>query len=175
MEKEIGYNSIKTMPKYLEIKAHLTVGELEKRYRQSKQITERNHYHIVWLMAQGRRVPEVAKITGYNAERVRQIVRGYNTEGPTSLRDKRRGRNGRPRLLSASQEALLQQEFEEAFARGEPYTGVQVARRMSEILERPVARMRGWDMLGRWQHRLKVPRPAHVKRDQQAGEVFKKT
>ena len=163
------------MPKYLEVKAHLSVGELEKRYRQSKQITERNHYHIIWLMSQGRRVSEVAEIVGYNAERVRQIVRRYNKEGPASLADKRAGRSGRRRLLTAAVEKNLQNEVVEAFVDGQPYTGVQVARRMSELLGREVHPARGWDLLQRWGHRLKVPRPEHVKRDKQAGEVFKKT
>ena len=163
------------MPKYLEVASHLSVGELETRYRQSKQITERNHYHIVWLMAQGRRVPEVAEIVGYNVERVRQIVRKYNVEGPASLTDKRAGRSGRPRLLSAREERNLQNEVEEAFAQGQPYTGVQVAQRMSELLGRAVYPAWGWELLQRWGHRRKVLRPEHVKRDKQAGEVFKKT
>jgi transposase len=163
------------MPKYLEAEPHLSSAELERRYRQSKHITERNHYHMIWLMSQGRRVPEVAKIVGYNVERVRQIVRQYNAEGPASLRDKRAGRSGRPCLLSAAQERELQSEVEEAFAQGQPYTGVQVAQRMSEMLGHPVYPARGWELLQRWGHRLKVPRPAHVKRDKQAGDVFKKT
>ena len=169
------YNKTKTMPKYLELKLHLSSDELEKRYRQSKQITERNHYHIIWLMSQGRRVPEVAEIVGYNVERVRQIVRQYNVEGPASLVDKRAGRSGRPRLLSTADEQELQKEVEAAFADGQPYTGVQVAHRMSEILGRTVHPARGWALLKRWQYRLKAPRPEHVKRDKQAGEVFKKT
>ena len=122
------------MPKYLEVASHLSVGELETRYRQSKQITARNHSHIIWLMSQGRRVPEVAEIVGYNVERVRQIVRKSNAEGPASLVDKRAGRSGRPRLLSAREERDLQSEVEEAFAQGQPSTGVQVAQRMSELL-----------------------------------------
>lgn len=163
------------MPKYLEVKPHLRTHELEKRYKQSQQITERNHYHIIWLMSQGRRVPEVAEIVGYNVERVRQIVRQYNVAGPASLTDKRAGRSGRRRLLSAHEERDLQNEVEEAFAQGQPYTGVQVAHRMSELLGCAVYPARGWELLLRWGHRLKVPRPEHVKRDKQAGEVFKKT
>lgn len=163
------------MPKYLELKPHLSPPELEKRYRQSQQITERNHYHIIWLLSQGRRIPEVADIVGYNAERVRQIVRQYNAEGPASLVDNRAGHSGRRRLLSPEAEAALQKEVETAFAAGQPYSGVQVAQRMSEILGRPIHPARGWALLQRWKHRLKVPRPEHVKRDKQAGEVFKKT
>ena len=45
---------------------------------------------------------------------------------------------------------------------------------MSELLGRTVYPARGWELLQRWEHRLKVPRPEHVKRDKQAGEVFKK-
>lgn len=163
------------MPKYLEVKPHLSEAELAKRYRQAKQITERNHYHIIWLMAQGRRVREVAQITGYNVERVRQIVRSYNAAGPMSLVDKRQGRSGRPRLLTPEREQALQKEVDEAYAQGQPYTGVQVAQRMSEILGRTVHPARGWAVLRRWGHRLKVPRGEHVKRDKAAGEVFKKT
>lgn len=66
-------------------------------------------------------------------------------------------------------------EVEEAFAQGQPSTGVQVAQRMSALLGRAVYPARGWELLQRWGHRLKVPRPAHVKRDKQAGNVFKKT
>ena len=162
------------MPKYLEVASHLSVGALETRYRQSKQITARNHSHIIWLMSQGRRVLEVAEIMSYNAERVRQIVRKSNAEDPASLVDKRAGRSGRRRLLTTEVKQDLQQEVEAALADGQPYTGVQVAQRMSEILGRTVYPARGWALLQRWGHRLKVPRPEHVKRDKQADEVFKK-
>ena len=111
------------MPKYLEVASHLSVGELETRYRQSKQITARNHSHIIWLMSPGRRMPEVAGIVGYNVERVRQIVRKSNAEGPASLKDKRAGRRGRPRLLPPEAEADLQKEVEAALAAGNPIRG----------------------------------------------------
>ena len=163
------------MPKYLKVNPHLSVEELEKRYRQAKGATERNHYQIIWLMAQGKRSHEVAEVTGYHVERVRQIVRDYNHGGPEQIGDHRPGRSGRKRLLTAEQEAALQAEVEQAFADGQAYTGVQVAQRMSEMLGRPVHPARGWALLQRWQHRLKQPRRQHVKRDVAEGEAFKKT
>ena len=78
-------------------------------------------------------------------------------------------------MLSPREEKELQNEVEEAFAQGQPYTGVQVAQRMSELLGRAVYPARGGELLQRWGSRRKVPRPEHVKRDKQAGEVFKKT
>jgi transposase len=163
------------MPKYLQVKPHLSVEELEQRYGRAKGVTERNHYQIIWLMAQGKRSHEVAAVTGYHVERVRQIVRDYNKGGPAQVGDQRPGRGGRKRLLTAEQEAILQAEVEQAFTDGQPYTGVQVAQRMSEVLGRPVHPARGWTLLQRWQHRLKLPRRQHVKRDVAEGEAFKKT
>lgn len=39
------------MPKRVSIEDHLSVAELEKRYRQAKEPIERSHYQIIWLQA----------------------------------------------------------------------------------------------------------------------------
>jgi transposase len=126
-------------------------------------------------MSGGKRSHEVAEVTGYHVERIRQIVRRYNKEGPSGLGDQRQHNKGKPRLLTAEQEAELKDEVEEAFAAGRPRTGVQVAHRMSEILGRPVRRERGWELLKRWEQSLKVPRRQHVKQDPAALDLLKKT
>jgi transposase len=162
------------MPKYLQLKPHLSSEELEAGYRKSKTGIERSHYQVIWLLSQGKRSQEVAEVTGYHVERVRQLVRRYNTQGPAGLGDQRQHNAGGEALLSEQQEADLKAEVEQAFADGQPYTGVQVAKRMSEILGRPVRRQRGWELLKRWKHALKVPRRRHVKFDDQAAELFKK-
>lgn len=162
------------MPKYLQLEAHLSQEELEAGYRRSKTGIERSHYQVIWLFCQGKRSQEVAEVTGYHVERVRQLVRRYNAQGPSALGDQRQHNTGGEALLSERQEAELKAEVEQAFAEGQPYTGVQVARRMSEILGRPVRRQRGWELLKRWKHRLKVPRRQHVKYEDKAAELFKK-
>ena len=54
------------MPKRITIAPHLTEEELCQRYRQSKEVTERTHYQIIWLLTQGKKTKEVAEITGYS-------------------------------------------------------------------------------------------------------------
>lgn len=163
------------MPKQLEITRHLTVAELETRYHSATEGIERSHYQIIWLLSRGKRSHEVADVTGYHVERVRQIVRRYNQHGPAALGDQRQHNQGKARLLTPEQETQLQNEAETAFAEGRPYNGPQLARRMSELLGRPVRRERGWELLTRWQHRLKVPRPQHAKQAPHAVETLKKT
>lgn len=47
------------MPRRLQIAPHLSVEELEQRYRASKDGVERSHYQIIWLLAQGQKSEEV--------------------------------------------------------------------------------------------------------------------
>ena len=54
------------MPKRLTIQPHLSLGELETRYRQANAPIERSHYQIIWLFYSGRPMEEVADVTGYS-------------------------------------------------------------------------------------------------------------
>jgi hypothetical protein len=56
------------MPKRISIIPHLTIDELEQRYRQTTEPIERSHYQIIWLLAQGRLTEEVAAVTGYGRD-----------------------------------------------------------------------------------------------------------
>ena len=56
------------MPRQVQIQPHLSVEELEQRYRQASDGVERSHYQIIWLLAKGRRSSEVAQITGYSRQ-----------------------------------------------------------------------------------------------------------
>lgn len=161
------------MPNYLQIEGHLSEGELEERYRSAKGGIERGHFQVIWLLSQGKRSQEVAEVTGYHVKRVRQLARRYNREGPQGLGDQRQHNPGRKRLLTQQQESELQAEVEAAFTAGQAYTGVDVARRMSEILGQPVIRQRGYELLKRWKHQLKVPRRQHIKQDPKAVDLFK--
>ncbi len=53
------------MAKRMIIQPHLSIEELAIRYRKAKDGVERSHWHIVWLLAQGKPSREVAMVTGY--------------------------------------------------------------------------------------------------------------
>ena len=70
------------MPKYVCVAAHVSIDELENRYRKATDPVERSHFQMIWLLAQGKRVPEVAEVTGYCANWIRILARRSNQKGP---------------------------------------------------------------------------------------------
>ena len=100
------------MPKRISISPHLSLDELETRYRQAKAPIERSHYQIIWLLAQGRPTQEVAAVTGYSRNWIYELVWGYNRIGPESLGDGRHQNPGAEPLLTDVQQALLWQALQ---------------------------------------------------------------
>jgi hypothetical protein len=82
------------MPKRIQITPHLSVDELEKRYRHAKDGVERSHYQIIWLLARGHWSEEVAQLTGYSRSWIYELVWGYNRLGVEAIGDKRRQNAG---------------------------------------------------------------------------------
>lgn len=97
------------MPKRITIAPHLSLDELESRYRQAKDPVLRSHYQIIWLLATGRPTEEVAAITSYSRSWIYELVWGYNRKGPESLGDGRHQNPGaKPQLDDVQQANLLQ-------------------------------------------------------------------
>ncbi len=135
------------MPKHIHIEPHLDLEELQRRYREAKDPVERSHYHIIWLLAQGRTTKEVSHITGYSRSWIYELVWGYNNTGPDSLGDKRHEHKGKDPLLNKIQQAQLWEVLQSPPAEGGSWNGRKVADWMSEILGRPISRQRGWEYL----------------------------
>lgn len=163
------------MPKYIKLKDHLKVSEIERRYRATADGVERSHWQIIWLLAQGKRTREVAEITGYSVVWIRALVKRYNANGPAGLDDTRHDNPGRRALLNANQLAQLRTEVAAAEQVGQPWNGVQVAAWMSQCLGQPVYAVRGWEVLSRWGFTRKLPRIRHAKVDLTEQAAFKKT
>jgi len=104
------------MSKRVQIAPHLSVEELEQRYRQASDGIERSHYQILWLLSQGRTTAEVAQITSYSCSWIYELVWGYNRLGAESLGDKRQQNRGRTPLLNDEQQAQLWQVLQEESA-----------------------------------------------------------
>ena len=135
------------MPKRIKIEPYLSVEELYCLYRQTSDPIERTRYQIIWLLAKGSKTSEVAVVTGYCLEAIRKIARRYNELGSDGLRDRRHQHPGAEPLISDVQQAQLLQVLCEAPGDGGLWNGRKVADWIGELIERPVARQRGWEYL----------------------------
>ena len=115
------------VPKRIQIAPHLTLEELEHRYRQATHGIERSHYQSIWLLAQGRKSEEVAALTSYSRLWIYELVRSYNRCGPETLGDKRRENPGKAPMLNDVQQAQLWQVLPDPPADGDLWDGPKVA------------------------------------------------
>ena len=163
------------MAKRVTVQTGLTTEELHERYRQSKDAVERTHWHMLWLMQEGKSPREVAELLGYTARWVRTILQRWNAEGEQGIRDHRHEIAGSKPLLSAERQAELVEALQHPPADGGLWSGPKVASWMQERLGRPVDPRRGWDALQRVGYSTHVPRPQHAKADEEVQQAFKKT
>ncbi len=162
------------MPRYLTVVSHLPPDELAHRYRQAHDPVARTHWHLLWLLSQGRRVPEAARLVGYTANWARELIRRYNAQGPTGIDDRRQTNPGHPPLLSPA----LREELRNAVAGPAPddglWTGRKVATWMGDRLGRPVSPQRGWEAMRMLGFTPQQPRPRATQADPAAQDAFKK-
>jgi transposase len=162
------------MARTLTIPPHLTLDELERRYRRATDGVARSHWHILWLLASGLATAEVAHLTRYSVNWVREIARRYREEGPEAIGDRRHANPGAAPLLDATQQGQLRAALSGPAPDGGIWTGRQVATWMSQVLGRPVSLQRGWEWLRRLGLTPQWPRPRETRADPAAQEAFKK-
>ena len=162
------------MPRRATVAPHLPVADLEGRYRQAHDPVERTHWQIIWLVANGHPIPEVASLVGYTANWVRVLVRRYNADGPAGLADRRQHNRGQPPLLSPALTDALASALDGPAPDGGLWTCHQVAGWMAARLGRPVADARGWEALRTLGFSLQRPRPRATIADPAAQDTFKK-
>src|ERR687893_2680249 len=141
---------------------HLSVEQLEARYRAARDVTEARHTQAIWLLAQGRTFLEVAQVLAFVPRWVEELAARYNALGPAALGDQRR-RNGRAAsLLTKDVLAALTERVRTPPDDGGLWSGPKVAAWMARRLglER-VHPQRGWDALQRIDWSLQAPRPRH--------------
>jgi transposase len=150
------------MARRVQVQTDLTTEELQERYRQSRDAVERTHWHMLWLLKEGKSPREVAEVLGYTARWVRTVVQRWNAQGEEGIRDQRHDIVGSPALQQPPEDAGL-------------WSWPQVAHWTQQRLGRQVAPQRGWDYLQRLGHSTHVPRPQHAKADEATQQEFKKT
>ena len=90
---------------------HLSVEDLEAGFRSARDPTATRHVQVIWLLARGHTIADVAAVTSFVPRWIEQLLARYNAHGPEALGDLRR-RNGsapsvlRPELLARLPERL---------------------------------------------------------------------
>jgi hypothetical protein len=81
------------MARRISLEPHLTIEELERSYRSTKDPVERSRWRSLWLLARGLTAKVIASITGYSAYWIGRIARRNNQHGPAGVKDLRRQSN----------------------------------------------------------------------------------
>jgi transposase len=161
------------MTQHISLELHLSIEELEGRYRSTKDPVERTRWHFLWLLARGLTATVIASITGYSAYWIGRIARRYNQHGPDGVKDLRhQSRPSTPLLSTAQQDELGAALAAGGAPEGDHWSGRTVAAWISQRLGRRISRQLGWAYLRRLGARLQVPRPRHVHADPQAQAAF---
>jgi transposase len=146
------------------IVGHLSVEELEARYRAARDVTEARHVQAIWLLAQGRSVLDVAAVLAFAPRWVVRLAARYNALGPEALGDRRR-RNGKAAsLLTPDLLAALAARVRTPPEDGGLWSGPKVALWMAAYLGlAKVHAQRGWEALKRIGWSVQAPRPRHAR------------
>src|SRR4051794_8889185 len=141
---------------------HLSVAELEARYRAARDVTEARHAQAIWLLAQGRTVLEVAEVLAFAPRWVTKLAARYNAFGPEALGDRRRHNGRAASLLSKEVLAALAERVKAPPADGGLWSGPKAAAWIAAHLGlAQVHPQRGWEALRRIGWSIQAPRPRH--------------
>ena len=133
------------MPARLTVQPHLTLQELKRRYRTTTNPTLRSHYHMVWLVAEGKTVSDTAALLGFARQWVARIIHRYNAQGPAALGDKRHQNTGHPGILSDAVRAELAEVLSAPPVTGGRWTGPAVAAWLEDRLGRKIYVQRAYE------------------------------
>jgi transposase len=153
---------------------HLTLDEREQRYRRANDPVARSQWQMLWLVSGGMSTAEVARVTGYSVNWVREVARRYREDGPTGIGDRRHTNPGAAPLLDAAQQEQLRVALGGPAPHGDLWTCRSVAAWMSAALGRPVSEQRGWEWMRRLGFTPQRPRPRETRADPAAQAAFKK-
>ena len=158
------------MPRRIKLTTNLSVDEFERRYRSAGDGTERSHWHLLWLLAQGHPAYAVAHMTGYSAYWIGHVARRFNEEGAAALVDHRKAPHWqarhphRRRLLSTPEELEeLRQALLGRAPQGDVWNSRTVAAWLSARVGRRVSTNAGLYYLRLLDFTPQTPRPRHAK------------
>jgi len=143
---------------------HLSVEELEARYVGCDDATASRHFQVIWLLARGHTVSQVAATTAFGERWIEQLLARYNAEGPEALGDLRRRNGAPPTILKPELLARLAGRLHEPPPDGGLWSSRKVADWMAaELGLTSVAPQRGWEALKAIGWSIQKPRPKNPK------------
>jgi transposase len=143
---------------------HLSIAELEERFRTAKDPILARHAQVIWLLAQGHTTAQVSRVTSFVPRWIGQLLARFNAEGIPALGDLRR-HNGR--AASVLKPDLLER-LRVRLADPPPDGGLWTSRKVGQWLAgelglEAVSSQRGWEALQRIGWSIQKPRPRHAK------------
>src|SRR6185312_5737045 len=156
---------------------HLSVEDLEARLRSAQDPTATRHFQVIWLLARGHTIAEVAAVTSFVPRWIEQLLARYNAHGPEALGDLRRRNGSAPSVLRPELLARLPERLATPPSDGGLWTGPKVAAWMAgELGLAAVLPQRGWEALKAINWSVQKPRPRHpAAATPEECETFKKT
>src|SRR4051812_18075630 len=81
------------------VAGHLSVEDLEAGFRSARNPTAVRHFQVIWLLARGHTIADVAAVTSFGPRWIEQLLARYNAKGPEALGDLRRRNGSAPSVL----------------------------------------------------------------------------
>jgi transposase len=159
------------------VAGHLSVDELEARLRSARDPTATRHFQVIWLLARGHTIADVAAVTSFGRRWIEQLLARYNAHGPEALGDLRRRNGGVPRVLRPELLERLRTRLTQPPPDGGLWSSRKVAAWMAGELGRAaVLPQRGWEALQAINWSVQKPRPRHpAAATPEECETFKKS
>src|SRR3954468_20649710 len=170
---------------------HLSVEDLEARFRSAQDPTATRHFQVIWLLARGHTIADVAAVTSFVPRWIEQLLARYNAHGPEALGDLRRRNGSAPSVLRPELLARLPERLATPPSDGGLWTGPKVAGLVGgglgacpkggawiagELGLAWVFPQRGWEALKAINWSVQKPRPRHpAGATPEECEMFKKS
>lgn len=138
------------VPPRVQLKPHLTIGEIKRLCRQVPDSVEARRWHLVYLVTQQWTIRQAAQRLEMNYDYAKEIIRRYNQDGLLGLKNRsQRGQPSRRSLLTPAQQQELKQALQQAPPDGGRWSGPKVARWIAAKTGKQVWAQRGWDYMQR--------------------------
>ena len=144
------------------VAGHLSVEDLEAGFRSARDPTAVRRFLVIWLLARGHTIADVAAVTSFVPRWIEQLLARYNAEGPEALGDLRRRNGGVPSVLRPARLERLRARLTQPPPDGGLWSSRKVAAWMAgELGLAAVLPHRGWEALKAIGWSVQKPRPRH--------------